>query len=272
MDPRRIQRILRQHVQTDKLLGVTSVPVGASRVEIEVAEEVEAAAPPEPEAEQPAPARVVLPPERVALFKPVLAGDAPPPLDRAVKLQLLTAMEADEVRGCTKCPLHRGRIRTVFGEGDADAKIMFIGEGPGQTEDEQGRPFVGAAGELLDKMIVAMGITREAVYIANVVKCRPPNNRVPLPPEVDACWGYLKRQIEVVQPRVLVTLGGAATKVILQTERGITSIRGIWAEYRGGPVIPVMPTFHPAYLLRSYTTDNRRKVWSDLQKVMEAVG
>lgn len=194
-------------------------------------------------------------------------------IDRQAKIELLTQMDLQEVRPCTKCDLCHGRIQTVFGEGDPDAELMFIGEGPGQSEDEQGRPFVGRAGEMLDKQIAAMGLRREQVYIANIVKCRPPNNRAPTPVEVDACWGYLRRQIQAIQPRVIVALGGPAAKQLLGTTEGITSLRGRWHVFSGlvpeGPSIPVMPTFHPAYLLRSYTQENRKKVWSDLQKVIE---
>ncbi|MCC6580899.1 MAG: uracil-DNA glycosylase [Phycisphaeraceae bacterium] len=204
------------------------------------------------------------------------SGPAPSgPLSRQQKLDILAAMNADEVVSCTKCDLCRTRIQTVFGEGDPDTPLLFVGEGPGQTEDEQGRPFVGRAGELLNKMIVAMGLGREQVYIANVVKCRPPNNRPPTPVEVDACSGYLLRQIATLRPKVIVTLGGPATKLLLSTSQGITTIRGTWHQFNGlqpeGPIIPVMPTFHPAYLLRAYTEDNRRKVWSDLQKVMQKI-
>ncbi len=163
-------------------------------------------------------------------------------------------------------------MQTVFGEGDADAGLMFIGEGPGQNEDEQGRPFVGRAGELLTKMIAAMGFAREQVFIANVVKCRPPGNRTPTPAEADACWPYLRRQILTIEPHVIVTLGGPATKRLLDTKTGITALRGTWHLFHGiepeGPAVPVMPTFHPAYLLRSYTKENRAKVWSDLQAAM----
>lgn len=179
-------------------------------------------------------------------------------------------MDKAEVRGCTKCPLCEKRTQTVFGEGDPDATIMFVGEGPGQTEDETGRPFVGRAGELLDKMIVAMGLKRESVYIANIVKCRPPENRAPTPIEAQTCWDYLRRQIEAVQPKVIVTLGGPATKKLAETDKGITSIRGTWhrcVTSHERPPTPLMPTFHPAYLLRAYTPENRKKVWSDLQKV-----
>ncbi|MCC6681294.1 MAG: uracil-DNA glycosylase [Phycisphaeraceae bacterium] len=179
-------------------------------------------------------------------------------------------MDEQEVRKCTRCDLCRSRTQTVFGEGDPDAALMFIGEGPGQTEDEQGRPFVGRAGELLNKMIVAMGLAREQVYIANVVKCRPPDNRTPVPEETAACWDYLRRQIEIIQPRVIVALGAPAAKMLLETKVGIMKLRGTWQSFNMvQPPIPVMPTFHPAYLLRAYTQDNRAKVWSDLQQVME---
>lgn len=217
--------------------------------------------------------------ERHTSDRPVAVGLAasPPvalrPLDRQTKLHVLEQMDADEVRGCTKCPLHASRTQTVFGEGDPDADILFIGEGPGSTEDELGRPFVGRAGALLDKMIVAMGLERKDVFIANAVKCRPPNNRTPTPLEVDTCWDYLRRQIETIQPKVIVTLGGPAAKIILNTKEGITRLRGTWHSFDGvAPSIPVMPTFHPAYLLRAYTPENRRRVWSDLQAVMQKVG
>ena len=129
---------------------------------------------------------------------------------------------------------------------------------------------------MLNKQIAAMGLAREQVYITNIVKCRPPNNRAPLRPEIDACWGYLLRQVRIVMPKVIVTLGGPATKSLLETDKGITAIRGVWHNFDGlapdGPSIPVMPTFHPAYLLRAYTPENRGKVWSDLQAVMKRLG
>ncbi len=194
------------------------------------------------------------------------------PLPLPQRIELLRAIDQDEVVNCTRCDLCQSRTQTVFGEGDPQAAVMFIGEGPGQTEDELGRPFVGRAGELLDKMIVAMGLHREAVYITNVVKCRPPNNRTPTPAEMQTCWDYLRRQIEIVRPRVIVAVGGPASKMLLQTDVGITRLRGTWHTYDAiTPTIPVMPTFHPAYLLRSYTRENRLKVWSDLQQVMERV-
>ena len=290
MDERKRKRILRQAIDTERLMGVDAVPIGDASPtgEAEASGEgppAEASPPPAREtARAPAPRPESVrgePPEAKPAglhHDPLFASAAPPSvprLEKSVKLEVLGAMDRDEVSPCTKCGLHKGRIQTVFGEGDADAKLMFIGEGPGQTEDETGRPFVGRAGELLDKMIVAMGLSREKVYIANVVKCRPPNNRAPLPDEVDACWDYLRRQIETVQPVAIVTLGSPATKLILKTDQGITSLRGTWhtLQHIGTPdatrAIAVMPTFHPAYLLRAYTPENRKKVWSDLQKVME---
>ena len=197
-------------------------------------------------------------------------------MTREEKAAALQQIDEQEVKGCTQCSLCQGRTNTVFGEGDPDADLMFVGEGPGNDEDLSGRPFVGRAGELLSKMIAAMGLRREDVFIANVVKCRPPNNRAPRPDEVDARWGYLVRQIRIIQPKVIVTLGNPATHALLDTRVGITRLRGTWqklaqlAEDVGG--VDVMPTFHPAYVLRQYTPDNRGKVWSDLQQVMQKLG
>lgn len=193
-------------------------------------------------------------------------------LNAQEKQELLDQMNRFEVQSCRSCDLCKTRTQTVFGEGKATAQLMFVGEGPGQNEDLQGRPFVGKAGSLLEKMIVAMGLSRQEVYIANVVKCRPPNNRTPQTAEVLACGAYLLRQIAIIQPKVIVTLGGPAAQLILNTKQGITRTRGQWHSFDAlkpeGPAIDVMPTFHPAYLLRSYTHDNRQKVWQDLQAVM----
>ncbi|MDP2877325.1 MAG: uracil-DNA glycosylase [Holophaga sp.] len=169
------------------------------------------------------------------------------------------------IKGCLACPLGAQRIRMVFGEGHPEARLMFIGEGPGQEEDLQGRPFVGKAGELLDKMIVAIGMNRSEIYIANVVKCRPPDNRTPTSAEAQRCLGYLKRQIELIRPEVIVLLGKTPLQELLGISTGITRMRGQWQrlDLLGG--IPVMPTFHPAYVLRQYTQDVRAAVWSDLK-------
>ena len=169
-----------------------------------------------------------------------------------------------QVHNCRSCQLCATRSNVVFGEGNPHAELMFIGEGPGFDEDRLGRPFVGRAGQLLDKMIAAMGKSRQEVYIANVVKCRPPNNRVPEPQEAMACLGYLIRQIEAVKPKVMVLLGATAAHWLLGEKRGIMRLRGTWLKYGN---IPVMPTYHPAFLLRQES--EKRNAWSDLQQVMK---
>jgi uracil-DNA glycosylase family 4 len=153
---------------------------------------------------------------------------------------------AAEASGCTRCRLAQGRTQVVFGVGDARAQLMFIGEGPGFHEDRQGEPFVGAAGQLLNRMLGEIGLTREQVYIANVVKCRPPGNRDPQADEIEACTPWLVEQLSLIQPRVIVTLGNFATKFVLQTETGITRLRGQVHDWHGRTVIP---TFHPAAIL-----------------------
>jgi len=167
------------------------------------------------------------------------------------------------VQRCTKCPLANGRTNVVFGEGNENADLMFIGEGPGNHEDLQGRPFVGRAGKLLDKMIAAMGFSRKEVYIGNIIKCRAPENRDPLPDEVAACLPYLKAQIAFIKPKVMVLLGAVALRALVQKNVGISKIRGQFLDYHG---VPLMPTFHPAYLLR-YPA-KKKETWEDLQKIM----
>ena len=167
-----------------------------------------------------------------------------------------------ELEPCCRCGLGKGRTNLVFGVGRADADLMFIGEGPGEQEDEQGIPFVGPAGQLLTKIIEAVGLTRDEVYIANIVKCRPPGNRPPLPEESALCLPYLRRQIEIIRPRIIVTLGNVPTQTLLQTVVGITKTRGIFVERDG---ILFLPTFHPAYLLRD--PNKKKEVWEDMKKV-----
>jgi len=181
----------------------------------------------------------------------------------------LSALE-QAIQGCLACPLGPGRMKFVFGEGAPAARLMFVGEGPGRDEDLQGRPFVGKAGELLDKMIGALGMKRDETYIANVVKCRPPDNRTPTPEEARTCLGYLHRQIELIQPAVIVTLGATPLRELVGIQEGITKARGQWRRIQvGGREIPVMPTFHPAYVLRQYTQEVRRVVWADLKAAKE---
>jgi uracil-DNA glycosylase len=170
----------------------------------------------------------------------------------------------EELGDCRRCKLAAGRSLIVFGDGAPRASLMFIGEGPGAEEDRQGLPFVGAAGQLLNNMLSKLGLKREEVYIANVVKCRPPGNREPEADEVGACLPFLKRQIEAIRPRVIITLGRVATQALLGTQAPLTRLRGNWQRYRQ---IPVMPTFHPSYLLRF--PKERHKTWEDMQQVME---
>lgn len=187
------------------------------------------------------------------------------PALRSATPQATSAMAQvrEELGDCQRCPLSEGRTQIVFGTGDENAELMFVGEAPGAEEDRQGEPFVGESGKLLDKMIVAMGWSRESVYIANVLKCRPPENRDPRASEVEACEGFLAKQIQVVQPKVIVTLGKPAAHLLLRCSASMGALRGNWQEYSG---IPVMPTYHPAYLLRE--PSKKREVWADLQLVM----
>jgi len=173
-----------------------------------------------------------------------------------------------QVAACTRCRLHESRIQTVFGGGSGASRLCFVGEGPGADEDKQGYPFVGAAGQLLDRMLSAMGLTRDEVYICNIVKCRPPRNRKPEPEEMQACRPFLERQLALVDPEVIVALGATAVQGLLGTSEGITRLRGRWKLYRGE--VAVMPTFHPAYLLRNARA--KRAVWEDLQAVLRQLG
>lgn len=183
-----------------------------------------------------------------------------------------TAGGLDEIRAealaCKRCSeLARCRNTVVFGVGNPHAELMFIGEAPGADEDEQGEPFVGRAGQLLTKIIEAMGYRREEVYIANVLKCRPPQNRVPEPHEVANCLPFLHRQIDTIQPKVMVALGATAVRALLDVQLGITKMRGNWYTFRD---IPIMPTFHPAYLLRNPPA--KREVWEDMKTVLGKLG
>ncbi len=180
-------------------------------------------------------------------------------------LRARTLDELQEILGdCRRCPLHAGRNKLVFGEGNVRAELLFVGEGPGEGEDRTGRPFVGEAGRLLTRIIDAMGLSRKDVYICNVVKCRPPRNRNPEGPEIAACRPFLRRQIDLVRPKVICTLGRVAGEELLGKTFSVTRDRGAWFEYRG---VPVMPTFHPAYLLRNRAA--KRHVWEDVQKIMK---
>ena len=182
---------------------------------------------------------------------------------------------ADQTRQCRKCELGGLRTNAVPGEGNPSARIMFVGEAPGADEDAQARPFVGRAGQLLDKIIAACGLKREDVWIGNILKCRPPDNRDPRPEEIVACLPYLQSQIELINPDVIIALGAHAAKTLLDTPKSIGQLRGLFHEYAPGighRPIKLMPTFHPAYLLRNYSDENRRKVWEDMKKVLTELG
>lgn len=200
---------------------------------------------------------------------PARAPEARPPIDRHVRLPRL----AVEVSTCTRCALASSRTQTVFARGNPDATLCFVGEAPGADEDARGLPFVGRAGQLLDRMIAAMGLSPERdVYICNIVKCRPPGNRRPEPIEIATCIPYLHEQLALVEPRVIVALGNTAVAALLDTKVGITKLRGEWKLYRGRTL--VMPTYHPSYLLRPspQQIEAKRQAWQDLQLVMKQLG
>lgn len=242
------------------VMGLVREPVVA--VPEAVAARPSAAVPTRPTAARPMPEPVPAAP--TAYVPPSDPIGCPPP-EAVAKAASLADLHRI-IQGCLACPLGPGRMKFVFGEGDPGARLLFVGEGPGRDEDLQGRPFVGKAGDLLDKMIGALGMKREEIYIANIVKCRPPDNRTPTPGEAHACLGYLLRQIELIQPAVIVTLGATPLRELVGVSEGITRVRGQWKRVQvGAREIPVMPTFHPAYVLRQYTQEVRRAVWEDLQ-------
>jgi len=194
----------------------------------------------------------------------------------AKRAEALRVLDDSRVKGCTKCGLAETRTQTVFGQGDPNARLVFVGEAPGAEEDRQGLVFVGRAGQLLTKMIGAMGLTRDDVFICNILKCRPPNNRDPAPDEVAACWPYLDQQLQIISPEVIVTLGKPAAQTLLRSTTPIGRLRGQWYDYytSGSPDIGqptlLMPTYHPAYLLRNPA--DKSKTWSDLKQVMAQLG
>ena len=201
--------------------------------------------------------------------KPVLPVATGPSLfEGAGKIPGETLLKVREDLGeCTRCKLHKTRNKIVFGDGSSKAQLVFVGEGPGADEDAQGLPFVGRAGKLLTQMIEAMGLQRSDVYICNVVKCRPPGNRQPENDEVEKCSPFLFRQLDVLQPKVIVCLGATAAQTLLQTNRSISHFRGQWMDFRG---YKMLATYHPAYLLRNPAA--KGDVWKDLQKVMAELG
>lgn len=199
--------------------------------------------------------------------KPVALPAAQPVVSTGSQSVLTLDQVRQELGDCQRCKLCKGRKTIVFGTGNPKAELCFVGEGPGADEDAQGVPFVGKAGQLLTKMIEAMGFSRDDVYICNVVKCRPPDNRNPEPDEIAACEPFLKKQLAAVNPKCIVALGKFAAQTLLRDATPITRLRGQWRQYEG---IPLMPTFHPAYLLRN--PGEKRVVWLDLQEVMKKLG
>ncbi len=241
-----VRAAFRQQLMSDRMFGVDSVPVP--------------------------PASLVVAPNRTP-------QTGPSRQDRGAAdcAERLRAMDEGEVKKCRKCSLHETRTKTVFGCGTPHARLVFVGEAPGYDEDREGVPFVGKAGRLLTKMIESgMGLARDDVYICNTVKCRPPKNRDPAADEILACHSYLKRQLEWIHPEVIIALGAPAAKTLLHTTQGIGKLRGRFHDYYlsgamgKGPTVPLMPTYHPAYLLRY--PDEKKKSWSDLQMVMEKMG
>lgn len=224
-----LSRQLRQHLETERAFGVHEIPPPAGRQ------------------------------GRTA------AGNAAAD-DRRPKKERLAELEA-QFKNCQMCPLSGTRTQVVFGAGNPDAELMFIGEAPGFEEDRQGRPFVGAAGQLLTKIILAMKLTREKVYIANILKCRPPQNRNPQPSEIAACSPILTKQIEIIRPKIICALGKFAAQTLLGSETSIMRLRGNFQDWNG---IRLMPTLHPAYLLRN--PDDKKLVWQDMRVIMKELG
>jgi len=274
----------RMHLELERSLGADRAPFRPDRVkDLRAKRRRPVAAPARPitpalpprreEAQRRPPPRAV--PGREPVFEPApqhaAAGFAARPgaesrkpgraMSAAEKAAALEELRR-ELESCCLCEIGNSRINLVFGVGRADADLMFVGEAPGEQEDLRGLPFVGPAGQLLTKIIEAIGLTRDEVYIANVLKCRPPGNRAPLPDEAARCLPHLRRQIEIIRPRILVTLGNPATQALLETTSGISKVRGIFAE-RDGTLY--LPTFHPAYLLRDPA--RKKEVWEDMKKV-----
>ena len=245
LNPRDEMRMsLRQQLETDQLLGVREVPIP---------QDVAAA---------------------IGRGAPVVSGvSTATSQEQQAHLQEL---DESQVTNCKKCQLCETRTRTVFGQGHANARLVFVGEAPGYEEDQQGLAFVGRAGQLLTKMILAMGLKREDVFICNVLKCRPPNNRTPAADEIASCSPYLFEQLQIIQPEIVCALGAPAAQTLLNTKEAIGRLRGRFHDFytSGVPMVgdpvPLMPTYHPAYLLRS--PGEKKKTWADLQMIMAKLG
>jgi uracil-DNA glycosylase len=248
--PEDVNRQVRQHLDSLRAAGVEWLPATGPAPAVPAA----AAPPPEPAMSAP------------SLFDQ--APEAPPAAAPVEQRRRELEVLAERVAGCTRCAeLAATRTQTVFGVGPVGAELCFVGEAPGAQEDASGVPFVGPAGQLLTRIIVACGLKREEIYICNIIKCRPPGNRPPLPNEAANCREYLDRQLELVQPKFLCALGTTAVKFLLGTSAGITKLRGKFLDYRG---TPVMCTFHPSYLLRNPAA--KREVWEDMKVLLARMG
>ena len=271
-----LRAALVRSLQTDRLLGARAAPLSVPR------RPGPAAVPAGRRPAGRAPAAQARPATLTAAQLPVEVGPIltpPPPLppqELQARKDALRVLDEQHVTGCTKCTLAQTHTKTVFGQGSPVARIVFVGEAPGHEEDIQGLAFVGRAGQLLTKMIEAMGLTRDEVFICNVLKCRPPNNRDPATDEIASCWPYLDQQLRIIRPQVIVALGKPAAQTLLRTQESIGRLRGQWHDYyiggplEGGEPIPLMPTYHPAYLLRN--PPDKTKAWSDLKQVMQKLG
>jgi uracil-DNA glycosylase len=248
-------------LETDYLLGVRHVPLVAS---------LKPAVPPRPATSAAAPARCAVPANEARVLRLDMPAD-----DYADRQQRIRQL-VQQVAVCRKCRLAETRTKVVPGQGDVRTRLVFVGEAPGADEDRQGLAFVGRAGQLLTDMIAAMGLSREWVYICNILKCRPPENRPPAPDEIADCWPFLDEQLRIIQPDLIVALGKPASQTLLRTDESIGRLRGVWREYYPsgvagvGESIPLMPTYHPSYLLRS--PGEKGKAWSDLKQVMARLG
>jgi DNA polymerase len=265
-----------QHLQDLKAGGDRFVPVAAETLAALARPPARAAAPLKPAPVSASPSTLMAKPKTsLPIIAPAPAPvSATPPLDAAGKAAAIAELRA-KVLACVKCPnLVKARKTVVFGVGNPNAELMFVGEAPGADEDAQGEPFVGLAGQTLNKIIAATGLKREDVFIGNILKCRPDTpgqsagNRKPTPAEMQICIPWLLAQIDIIRPKVLVALGATAVEGLLG-KTGISKLRGNWQSYRG---IPLMPTYHPAYLLRNQALSEKRKVWEDMLQVMEKLG